>query len=406
VATELEFIYKKIDTVVPGVDQHYLTCFDGEVGIVASKFIQDAVIGYPLLVQGLYPISNDYQGKIGKTEERMLRSIKPKYFPILKVSWNDLLIYSSNSNNSVIDQSKIEKISTIDDVVNDYFSRLRCHLECVVANRIPCIYIAGRTSQVAFERACDLDIVTDKIGVSDPYDIFQCSIYGRISLVLIGRAHPSAHLLSGKSASDKEFAETMHLLNAMGRCTLEAMENKMTRITPDHLSVCIRVELEELEMEMKAQIEGRKKLTELFYNDPSGRFPEEHRMLRYMDGHIEEVRELVTEWQTWGTDILWSILLHGSIYLNPLKYKDSVVFWRGQFANDDLFAKFMSSGAARFLTDEQIKESLLTMHQNIGHDEVFVNALSYGLVGKLSNREMASNVVRMTDTLRQIFNDN
>jgi hypothetical protein len=124
VSTALEFVYKKIDTIVPGVDQHYLTCFNGKVGVVANKFIQDAVVGYPLLIQGIYPISNDYQGKIGKTEERILRWIKSKYFPIRKVSWNDIVPYSSNSNNSVIDQSMIEKITNIDDVVIDYFSRL------------------------------------------------------------------------------------------------------------------------------------------------------------------------------------------------------------------------------------------------------------------------------------------
>jgi hypothetical protein len=64
--------------------------------------------------------------------------------------------------------------------------------------------------------------------------------------------------MSSNSVSDKEFAETMHILNTMGRCTLEAFENT-------------RSELEELEIEMKAQLEGRRLLTELFYNDPSGR---------------------------------------------------------------------------------------------------------------------------------------
>jgi hypothetical protein len=270
VSTALEFVYKKINTIVPGVDQHYLTCFNGKVGIVTNKFIQDAVVGYPLLIQGIYPISNNYQGKIGKTEERILRWIKSKYFPIRKVSWNEIVPYSSSSNNSVIDQSMIEKITNIDNVVINYFSRLRSHLECVVANLIPCIYIAGRSSQAAFQRACVLGIVTDRIGLSDQYDICQCSIHGRISLVLNGRAHPSAHLMSGKSVSDKEFAETMHILNAMGRCTMEAFKNKMNHITPDQLCSCLRAELEELEIEIKAKLEGRSLLTEILYNDPSG----------------------------------------------------------------------------------------------------------------------------------------
>jgi hypothetical protein len=191
--------------------------------------------------------------------------------------------------------------------------------------------------------------------------------------------------MSGKSVSDKEFAETMHILNAMGRCTMEAFENEMNHITPDQLCSCLRAELEELEIEIKAQLEGRRHLTELFYNDPSGQFPEKHQMLRYMDGHIEEVRTLVKEWQTWGACMLWSILLHGSIYLNPLKYKDSVEYWRVKFADDDLFAKFMSSGAASFLADVQIKESLLFMRDKIEDDRVFVKSLSYGLVRKLSD---------------------
>ena len=68
----LIYQYKSINTIVPNVDNHYITCFKGEVNVVAYKFIQDAVYGYALIIQGIFPIVNDSQGKIGKTEELVL----------------------------------------------------------------------------------------------------------------------------------------------------------------------------------------------------------------------------------------------------------------------------------------------------------------------------------------------
>lgn len=57
---DVENRYMTIDTMVPDIDQYYVTCFEGDVNVVAFKFIQDAVCGYALIIQGIYPISNDF----------------------------------------------------------------------------------------------------------------------------------------------------------------------------------------------------------------------------------------------------------------------------------------------------------------------------------------------------------
>lgn len=48
--------YTTVNTMVPDIDQYYFTCFEGKVNVVAFKFIQDAVCGYALIIQGIYPI--------------------------------------------------------------------------------------------------------------------------------------------------------------------------------------------------------------------------------------------------------------------------------------------------------------------------------------------------------------
>ena len=225
----------KIDTIVPNVDDYYVTVFDGKVNVVAFKFLQDAVFGYALIILGIYPIANDFQGKIGVTEMHILRYLNPEYFPVPKVSWIDLCPYSSLTNNSVIDQNKILKLTSNQDVIYDTFRRLEQHIECVGTVRIPCVYIGGESSQAAFNQACSLGIVSDKHSLSQQYQVSQCTIYGKRCLVLEGHAHPSAHLMShGSSQSERELIETIFILNAMGRCALEVAELDNDTISSDH----------------------------------------------------------------------------------------------------------------------------------------------------------------------------
>ena len=397
--TDLLHRYKTIDTVVPNVDQHFLTCIKGQVNVAAFKFIQDAVFAYALIIQGIFPIANDFQGKIGHTENLVLRYLKSKYFPVRKVSWNDLCPYSSTTTNTVIDQAKIAKLIAIDDVINDNYSRLDQHIVCVGTVRIPCIYIGGKTCQTSFERACALGIVTDKIALSTNFHVCQCRIKGKTCLVLEDRAHPSAHLMDGSSKSNEEFMETIFILNAMGRSTYEAAELGLDNITPEMFQTCLDDELKELSEELKKQMEGRELMTALLYNDPSGQFPKKHRMLRYMKGHDEEIRKLVLVWKGWGPKVLWSILLHGYIYLNPLEYNEPVRFWREVFSNDDLFARFMSSGVARFLINDSVTEMLVYLRVWFNNDEAFIGALSHGLALSLSDSRKAFDFSQAIDDL-------
>ena len=392
--------YTTVDTMVPDIDQYYVTCFEGKVNVVAFKFIQDAVCGYALIIQGIYPISNDFQGKIGSTEKHILQYLKSEYFPVGKISWNDVCPYSSRTSNKVIDQNAIKKLTAIDDVIHDNYSRLDQHLVCVGTDRIPCVYIGGETCQKAFQRACALGIVTDKIRLDEQYDVWRCRIKGKICLVLDGRAHPSAHIIGQSRTSTREFMTTIFLLNAMGRCTFEAAKSGHDDIIPEMFQVCLKIELAELDEEIKMQKEGRSLMTTLLYNDSSGRFPENHRVLRHMEGHKEEVRMQVMEWKTWGPRVLFSILLHGFIYLNPLDYADPVRFWREEFNNDNaIFVKFMSSGIARFLNDAPVTDVLVYMKEEINNDEVFVKALSSGFAKAVSDPNRVIDFLTDADNL-------
>jgi hypothetical protein len=408
---KLNYEYKNIDTVVPNVDHHYITCFKGEVNVVAYKFIQDAVYGYALIIQGIFPIVNDFQGKIGKTEELVLRYLNAEYFPVRKVSFNDVCPYSSTTVNKVIDQSMIAKIAVIDDVINDNYSRLDHHLACVRSIRIPCVYIGGKTCQDMFLRACSLGIVTDKISLTDHYEVSQCRISGKICLVLEGRNHPSAHLMLGAKSSKDEIIETIFILNAMGRCTLEAFKLGLHKISPQMFQTCLEIEQANLAIEKRKQMEGRSLLTELLYGDSSGHFFEQHRMLCYMDGHNEEVWMLVSKWKLWGKKALWSTLLHGSIYLNPLEYDHIAEFWHDEFCDDDLYAKFMSSGIARFLIHEQVHAMLYFLRDQFlrdqfDNDSVFVQALSHGLGLAISDPNRVNSFLTQVDKLwGQVGND-
>jgi hypothetical protein len=399
--------YKTIDTMVPDIDKYYVTCFEGKVNVVAFKFIQDAVCGYALIIQGIYPISNDFQGKIGSTERHILQYLKSEYFPVGKISWNDVCPYSSKTTNSVMKQSKIKKLIEIDEVIQDNYYRLDQHLKCTGTDRIPCVFLAGDTCRWAFRRACDMGIVTDKISLAKQYDVWRCRINGIICLVLDGRNHPSAHLMAGQSGTaNEEFIETIFILNAMGRCTFEAAKSGHDDITPEMFQICLKIELDELEEESMMRLEGRKLMTELLYGNPSGIFPGNHRMLRHMAGHKEEVRMQVIEWKKLGYKVLFSILLHGYIYLNPLDYVEQVEYWRKEFDNDEMFAKFMSSGVASFLNDEPVIGVMVYMREELDNDEIFVKSLSNGFAKAISDPNRAVDFLTdVDDILDQIDDD-
>ena len=244
-----------------------------------------------------------------------------------------------------------------------------------------------------------MGIVTDKIRLAEQYDIWHCRINGIICLVLDGRAHPSAHLMAGRSSvAIEEFIETIFILNAMGRCTFEAAKSGHNDITPEIFQICLKIELDELAEEIKMQREGRILMTELLYGDSSGIFPENHRMLRHMAGHKEEVRMQVREWKKLGSKVLFSILLHGYIYLNPLDYVEAVKFWKKEFDNDVIFATFMSRGVARFLNDESVKGVLVHMREQIDNDEIFVKILPNGFAKAISDPK------RTVDILTDVYN--
>ena len=126
----------------------------------------------------------------------------------------------------------------------------------------------------------------------------------------------------------------------------------------------------------------------------------------YIIAHKEEVRMQVIEWKKLGYKVLFSILLHGYIYLNPLDYVEQVEYWRMEFDNDEIFAKFMSSGVASFLNDEPVIGVLVYMREEFDNDEIFVKSLSNGFAKAISDPNRAVDFLTdVDDILDQIDDD-
>jgi len=83
------------------------SAINGDFNIDATVFIQAPSQCRRLIVLGLYPIANDYEGKIGSTESRMLDILDPTVFPDKKCTWVDFCVMSSNSSNKIINQRAI-----------------------------------------------------------------------------------------------------------------------------------------------------------------------------------------------------------------------------------------------------------------------------------------------------------
>lgn len=165
----------------------------------AKIFIQLACQGNHLIVLGLYPVSNDFEGKIGTTEGAMLQHLDPTVFPENKCMWVDFCVMSSTTTNSTIDQKVIASWVNDTEMVKDYYRRLSIYLHQQNDDRMPCVYIAGKTCQQTFDKAVESGFVKRIAMLSSSYDIHLCEMDGIKFITLLtqpnfGSRHSSLFL--------------------------------------------------------------------------------------------------------------------------------------------------------------------------------------------------------------------
>ncbi len=223
----------------------------------------------------------------------------------------------------MINQRAIEKLVEIEEVISDYYRRLGGHLRNIDPGRIPCIYIAGRTCQKSFDKATSSGLINKIEWLSESCCISLCMIAEQKCIVLEGLPHPLAHLMARNSGNSRNtFKETMMLINAMGRCSHDAMVLGYEIVTPDYMEKCLQKELQVSKEQLKKRREGQIQLTQLLFNNSSGYFPDGFVKLQNMDV-CDKVLELLMKWKKYGnkdSDMVLAILQCSHIYLDPLSF--------------------------------------------------------------------------------------
>ncbi len=135
------------------------------------------------------------------------------------------------------------------------------------------------------------------VNVVEDLNAFTPDLFnGQICLVLEGQNHPLAHLMTGACSSNVKFIKTICILNAMCHCSFDASEVGLQDITLEMFQMCLKIELVKLDVaKCKADTNGTESSTDLIAVWESKK--SHHRMLHFMDGHTEEVWNLVKKWQ-------------------------------------------------------------------------------------------------------------
>ena len=203
----------------PHIIEKQKSAINGIFNVDARMFIQRARRGWNLIVLGLYPISNDYEGKIGATERHMLNILDPAIFPEKKCTWVDFCVMSSTTVNKRIKQHVIQQWVEDDEMVTDYYRRLFIYLNQQEDSFYPCVYVAGSTCQQTLDKAVNIGLVRRICVLSSTFGVYLCEMDNIKFVTLEERPHPSAHLMKGNApAASRVFKETMKILNAIGRC--------------------------------------------------------------------------------------------------------------------------------------------------------------------------------------------
>ena len=326
----------------------------------------------------------------------MLQHLDPTVFNEKKCMWVDFCVMSSTTTNSTIDQNVIASWVNDSEMVKDYYRRLSIYLCQQNDDRMPCVYIAGKTCQQTFDKAVEFGLVKRIDTLSLSNDIHLCEMNGIKFITLEERPHPSYHLMKGNAQESREvFKESMQILNAIGGCSIEE------RITADQIEKSVMNELAVDLEQFKMRDQGRVFMTQILYNgDSSGRFHSKHKHLRHVKAHIPAIQDLLIRWRDkYGMDLVWRILLSSDLYYDLLRHEAMLDYWictlgpkhfvtfisgsvacrlyddRFLFMLDywlrtlgaDRFVTFMCGGTAIAFENDDAYERLLKLHQLIGY---------------------------------------
>ena len=354
--------------IPPHILEKQKSAINGIFNVDARMFIQHARRGWNLIVLGLYPISNDYEGKIGATENHMLNLLDPAIFPEKKCTWVDFCVMSSTTVNKRINQHVIRQWVEDDEMVKDYYRRLFIYLNQQDDYFYPCVYVAGSTCQQTMDKAVNMGLVRRICALSATFGVYLCEMDNIRFITLEERPHPSAHLMKGNAqAASRVFKETMKILNAIGRCC--------TDIYADGFEETILNELNVDPEEARKREEGRVFMTQFLYGDASGRFPPKHKHLRHIAAHDPAIQILLIQFrQKYGMKVVLSILNSSDLYTDLLGHSPMLQFWL-HILGPDRFVTFISGSIACRLYDDHFLDRLHYWLHILGPDR-FVTFIS------------------------------
>ncbi|KAG5187465.1 hypothetical protein JKP88DRAFT_243968 [Tribonema minus] len=348
--------------------QKQMTCVrNGDVNGV-TVFLPPPMPGVQLINFALYPGPRAVT-ETARTETEMYKLLDAG----TNMVWVDLCVLSANVRNSIIDQQAIASLVLDDEVINDFFHRFA--LQLAVAGGTPCVFVAGKTCQTAFQRMLELGLISH-IEELSTLGVTLCEAGGRQFMALEGRPHPSHHLVKGREANATNiFKETLTMINGITRCCASG-EFSSARINQ---SLLASMDIDE--EEIAARDERRKFLTQLLYGSDSGHFPVRDMHLRNVKAHIPEVRNALLKWAGRGVNILLCILRSGALYLDLPAYDARLEYWYDELGTS--FTAFMCNSVAARLTDNTFHNVLISLRTQLG--EQFKTLMCNGVAARLDD---------------------
>ena len=284
-----------------------------------------------LYMFALYPHAQAASRPVSQTERYVKDRLVEELFDLLY--WVDFCLYSSNSDNTVINQSILEKLALRDEALRaDHFDRLHIALQQRDEHAPPAVvFVCGKTCQTVFNMVAEKGnfFKREEVQSSSIYTISQCTCVesGIMFYALEGRNHPSYQSMTGRSSpAVAEFNETAKLLNALGLFAKEANANKARDLNLSALwDTCLRETDALLAAKLQQRQDGCKWLCDRLYGASdaratSGWFDDKHMHLRHARAFDLKVQRQIDAWlQEWGRDTVEAILTHGTLYRDVVK---------------------------------------------------------------------------------------
>ncbi|KAG5184175.1 hypothetical protein JKP88DRAFT_315531 [Tribonema minus] len=331
-------------------------------------YLSAPVADVQLINFALYPGPRAHT-ETARTEKEMHKLLNAG----VEMAWVDLCCISANVRNDIIDQGVIASWVVDDEIIHDFYHRFS--LQLAAAASIPCVYIAGRTCQAAFERMITLGFISRMEELSS-LGVTLCEAGDCRFAAIEGRPHPSHHLVTGREVSVTGiFKETMAMINGVVSCCASG------DLSPGNTSRCLIAAMGIDEEELAVRMRGREYLTHLLYSSSSGRFPLRDVHLRNVKAHLPDVRATLSKWAGRGLKPLMSILRSGNIYLDLPTYDSTLDVWFKRLGAAR-FVTFMCDGIAARLLDPLFAASLDVWFERLGAAR-FVTFMCGGVAARL-----------------------